>query len=683
MCGDSAENLFSALIKPASIMEKDRKKDLLNVFMNFDLDQKKIFFDTLPYSGGNEKTYFYFPPKKGNNLKYYSVSLAKNIMDFWNGKGILYNIFEMVTDCKLKKLLEECQKSALFNEKGICETAIQFREALGKVEFEVKRDKADTGLYINGDKVSPDKFINLCLEDESNGKFVLIIPQIIKNGEPPICISQDEAYLTAINRSLQGKSRGSMGVCHVCGKRRNDINTVEYTTKFKDINKVFVTKIINYSSFFNRNNYNKNYSLCQSCYKKLLHGEKNVKQDYKIQVAGEDCLLLFDGLIDNIDIEYLPKLSSNIDAVFNHKEFDQSIKDLLYDFDLQGIATYRGKKIHLYEFNMIFYKQNNNSTKVTKTIESVSRIRFEEVNDAFDKIFLERFDKFLTYFSLANIYRMIPVSTNSKGEQLDIGRVLDFYSGILKGEAIDKHVIFDFATEALEKGIRAITSAELRNYTNLYKIKIFREKFKEYLNKKEKPIYNSRDFYSAEIVMMYLALIEVLQDLKILNVEVCKVENDSDMFNGKFKECEEFLARHNFNVNQRSLFYIGVLTNQIGYAQAKQGHYLKPIFNKISYSGMSKEEIENFYIELGEKVQQYKSASKLGNEEEKVDWFNRCMEIQNKIHENIGVSNNFSTMSDKENVFYLMSGYSFYVKYWNNKIYKDNKGADNNDSSKE
>ena len=65
MCGEGAEDLFSALIKPVSIMAKDRKKDLLNIFMNFDLDQKKIFFDAVPYSGDmvDEQKYHYF----GNN----------------------------------------------------------------------------------------------------------------------------------------------------------------------------------------------------------------------------------------------------------------------------------------------------------------------------------------------------------------------------------------------------------------------------------------------------------------------------------------------------------------------------------------------------------------------------------------------------------------------------------------
>ena len=667
MCGEGAENLFSALIKPASIMAKDRKKDLLNIFMKFDLDQKKIFFDAVPYSGDmvDEQKYHYFGNNPAAAKQTYVVRDAGSMLNFWLGKpkGIMQNLYEFIGDGKLKELLKECQESQLFDEKGICEAAIQFREALGEVEFEVKRDKADKGLYINGDKVSTDKFINFCLEDESSGKFVLVIPQIIKDGEN-ICISQDEGYLTAITESLQGESVGSLAVCHLCGKSKSDINTVEYSTKLSksSIGKVFVTTTVNYSPLFNKSNHQKNYSLCKACYEKILFGEKAVMRDYKIRIAGEDCVLLFAGITDNLETKFLPALKANIDAVFNHKELDQAVKDLINEFDCQGMATYLGKKIHLYEFHMVFYRTDGKSTSVVKTIESISRIRFKEVNEAFEKILQERFDKFLTYFSLANIYRMIPVATNSKGEQLDIGRVLDFYSGILKGEAIARNVIFDFATEALEKGIRELNSAKLRNYKNLNRLEALYGK--DY----------GKDFYSAEMVMMYLALIEVLQELKILNEEVVMMEKIGSpmvQYPEYIQEMEQFLTAHHFNMAQKKLFYMGVLMHLIGRAQYKQDHKTKPILDKITYSGMTDKEVLEFYLELQAKGRQYQSIL-LKNKILGV-----FEQIEGCVTRNLGEVDKKNQLTEKENVFFIKAGYSFCVLNYKNK------GADNNDSSEE
>lgn len=667
MGSESAENLFSALIKPAPVQAKDKKKELLNIFMNFDLDKKAIVFEAVPYSGDmvDEQKYHYFGNNPAAAKQTYIVRDVGSVLNYWLGKpkGIMQNLYEFVGESRLKELLKECRNSQLFDDNGICEAAIQFHGASGEVKFEVKRDKAEKGLYINDDKVGLDKFINLCLEDENSGKFVLVIPQIIKDGET-ICISQDKAYLAAINESLQGESSGSLAVCHLCGKSKNDINTVEYSTKLSksSIGKVFVTTTVNYSPLFNKSNHQKNYSLCKGCYEKLLFGEKAVMRDYKIRIAGEDCVLLFSGLTKSVDAKFLPALKANVDVVFNNKELEQWQENLLMNLDEEGFEIYRGKKLHLYEFHMVFYRTDGKSTSVTKTIESVSRIRFQEVNDAFEKILKQRFDKFLTYFSLANIYRMIPVSTNSKGEQLDIGRVLDFYSGILKGEAITRNVIFDFATEALEKGIRELNSAKLRNYKNLHRLEVLHGK--EY----------GRDFYSAEMVMMYLALIEVLQDLKILNEEVVIMEEIGSpkvQYPEYIQEMEQFLNTHRFNMAQKKLFYMGVLMHLIGRAQYKQDHKTKPILDKITYSGMTSQEVLDFYLELQAKGRQYQSIL-LKNKILGV-----FEQIEGCVTRNLGEVNKKNQLTEKENVFFIKAGYSFCVLNYKNK------GADDNDSSKE
>lgn len=663
MADAGTENLFSALIKPAPVKKKKNEKELSKVFLDLDLNLKRIVFKAQPYREGlDEQEYHYFGNNPAAAKQIYIVRDAGSILNFWLGKpnGILQNLYEFIDESSLKELLKECQINGLFDENGICESAIRFCESLGEVEFEVKRSKTDKGLYINGDKVDSDKFLNACLEDETDGKFALIIPRIIKGDEAPVCISKDEAYLTAVTKALQGKSQGGIAVCHVCGKKKDDINTIAYTTKLSraSIGKVFVTKTVNYSSLFNPKNHQKNYSLCKACYEKILFGEKAVMRDYKIQIAGEDCTLLFDGLIKPLETKYLPALNAKIDAAFNHKELADWVSDLLGELEYQDIS--------LYEFHLVFSRTNNGkATNVIKTIESISQIRFEAVESAFGKVYQERFVDYLKSFTLSSIYHMIPVTLSAKGEQVDIGRVLDIYGGILKGEMIYRSVLFDFAVDALEKGIRELKSSKLRNYKNLHRLKVLHGK--EY----------GRDIFSAEIVMMYLALFEVLQELKILDREmrsVAEMESVAVQYPEYIQSKEQFLAIHRFNMAQKKLFYMGVLAHLIGRAQYKQGHKTKPILDKIVYSGMNENDVLDFYLELQAKGRQYKNillnSKTLGHFEQ----------IEGCIARNLGEVDQKSRLSEKENVFYIKAGYSFCVL---EALNKKGEGENSDDNDKE
>lgn len=673
LLADMAEtDLFAALIKPAPVAPKDRKRELLNVFMDFDLIKKKICFEAVPYAGGkmvDESKYHYFGNNIGNNKQNYVVRDISSLDQFWFGKtkGIMQNVYEFVAEGELKELLGECRSAGLFDEQGLCEEAFVFRVGKEKLCFTVKRDKKERGFYLNDLKVDPTKLLNRCLEVESTGKFVLIIPRIKKDGLP-ICISLHKDYLEAVNAVLQGKNNGSCGVCHVCGEGKKDINTIEYTSKLSrsSIGKVFVSTLINYAMQFKKKNHQKNYGLCKDCYERLLFGEKMIMRDFKLCMAGEDCVLLFYPLIGTLEKKYLPALKQEIDVAFNQKEIEQWAFDLLEDFKLQGIETFLDSAVHAYEFHMVFYKFNGKSTNIVKTIESISSIRFKTINDIFEKV-RQSFFGFLVHFSLGHVYRLIPVSANAKGEQTDIGRVLNFYSAILKGGRIEKAAIFDFASEALDKGLRQLNSSQIRNYKNLNKLEILYGKT------------YAKDAYIAEMVMLYIALLEVLQELDILNGEVFGVTEEvkDDMsYPEHLEKMENFLKDHQFSQAQKKLFYMGVLTYLIGRAQFKQGHETKPILDKISYSGMTEQEILDFYLDLQEKVRQYKNVLL------KLKILGLCEQIEGCVTRNLGSSGGTMSLSEKENVFFLKTGYSFCVLDYKKKDEKD-KGVDKDDSSKE
>ena len=106
--------------------------------------------------------------------------------------------------------------------------------------------------------------------------------------------------------------------------------------------------------------------------------------------------------------------------------------------------------------------------------------------------------------------------------------------------------------------------------------------------------------------------------------------------------------------------------------QYKQVHKTKPILDKISYYGMTDKEVLDFYLELQAKGRQYKNIL------EKSGSILVFEQIEGCIARNLSLPNS-EKLTEKENVFYIKTGYSFCVLNYKNK----NKGADENDNSEE
>ena len=100
------------------------------------------------------------------------------------------------------------------------------------------------------------------------------------------------------------------------------------------------------------------------------------------------------------------------------------------------------------------------------------------------------------------------------------------------------------------------------------------------------------------------------------------------------------------------MFYLGRILSSIAYAQYKKGHDSKPVLNKINFNGMDVQSIIRLSLDLSEKARQYNLHLETdGN-------FARFRENFNEKQWN---------MSNEQNVFYLMAGYSFgLIKFDNN-----------------
>ncbi len=642
--------LLEAKIKPISVSSKDKEKELLNVFMNFNIDKMSIEFSIMPYDDQSAKRYNYFGNNPAAATQIYAARDVSGIKYYWFGRpsGVLKNLFDLLKDGELKNLLKECIESNFFDDNGINIDMINLPDG----ESDMSIDFENNSIMQSGQKISYEKFINKCIDTGVNSKVVLIIPSITKNNINTI-ISTHEDYIKLISESLDGSNSGKEGICHICGKRHNDINTKEYSSNFSksSISKIFVTTTVNYAPMFSKINHQKNFGICRECYEKLMFGEKRIMSDYKIKIAREDCVILFNSLDKDIELENFYKIKDDIDIAFNTKEtqeWTEMFKNEITDW----------QQSELYEFSIIFYKTDGKSCNIRKTIESISSIRFGYVINTFESI-RRTFGERLKYFNLGNLYGIVPVSSSKDGEQLNILRLLNLYGAILKSESVSKNYIFDLACEALEKGLNELNSSKVHNYKNLYKIM--------YLKDKE----SGKDIYINKIMMSYIAFFHVLQKLKILDKEVFMDENKKkteEVLPDKIIASEKFLDEQGFSTEARGLFYIGMLTHIIGVAQYKQGHKYKPILDKMTYSGMSNYDVMEFYLELVEKTRQYKKYVNI--------WL--CERLEKKIHENLSDLEKAKLFNEKENVFFIMSGYAYCVEYSK----KDNTGKDNNEEEK-
>ena len=643
--GRSSEGgIYDKLGKSIKLMSKDLKKDLINVFLDFNLDKQCIELDIQPYYSTSEKDYNYFGNNSASNVQFYAVRDAASILYYWFGKsrGVLKNLFDSLEGGQLHELLKQCEKAELFNVNGLnCEKIIPRNNE--SFEVKVVKEGKEKAVYVNDEKSSAEKLFLAYIGARNAEKICLVIPRIIYNNSKHV-ISNHKDYLELCEKQIQGQSEGAKSnyICHICNKACDDVNTVAYSGKLarSSISKAFVTTTINYAPNFDKNKFDSVFSICGTCASLLKSGENKAMSEMKSKIAGEDVVLLFEGLYENIEYSCYQRLKENIDIVFRPKDSKEWFDELKEEINDE-------QEVENFYFSIIFYKTDGNSCAIKKTIESISNAKFIYIQRIFEECRLTM-SQYLRYFNLGHIQRIVPISTDKKGTQLNIKRVLNLLSAVIQGELIDKNEIMELACEALEKGVMQLKSSELRNYRNLYGLEFY------YNEQKKSKDFRFTDRYIKKIVMSYICFFKSLQKLKILNKEVFQLENAEQITSDlpeRIVEMEMFLNSNGFSKEAKGLFYLGTMIYQIGVAQARSKHTQKPILDKISFGGMNSKDVVQLYLEVIEKTRQYQKNVNLW-------WFER---LQKQMHLNFGDLSSVKLLNEKENVFYIMSGYAFCV----------------------
>jgi len=411
-------------------------------------------------------------------------------------------------------------------------------------------------------------------------------------------------------------SNNLKGVCHVCQKKK------EITQDMTRLNfKYYIIDKIGFSSGLHKEGFLKNFSLCKDCYKNLLAGESFIKNNLRGYLAGMKFYIIPKLIFDtSFSIDTLKKMAEYIMITFNSatsleglKKFQDALEDYI-EFE---------KEKNNFILNFLFYKKAQSEFKILKLIKDVPPSRFDilrekevEVHDIANRLLG---DSNRWYLNLRRMYYLLPVR-KSKKEVVDYKKVLEFYDSLFSANPISYRFL-------IEQFIELICVYRFEKFDN-YNIGRFE-------NTDIGLVYA---IIEANLLLLYLRKLNLLQGGEVMKEEVNFSSLPDDM--------NAYFRMLGYTERQITLFLLGYLIGEVGNAQWSKENPNKPILNKIIYQGMNIRRIMRLTNEIFEKLKQWK---KLSYNERIFGEMKRLLDKQQKNW----------TLSDQENVFYVLSGYAY------------------------
>lgn len=430
------------------------------------------------------------------------------------------------------------------------------------------------------------------------------------------------------------------GICTVCGKEELITGNTS-RMKFK----YYITDKVGFASNLNKEAFHKHYSFCQECYKSVLLAETFIRNNFSSRLGKLD-LYIIPGFLKSPLltstrfynwVKYVPDSLNFLKGLSAINELEGQIDEYIKnrEFDNELI------------FNLLFYQRNKAELKILKMVKDVPPTRFREIALAFLEVNRSSNKVFPAISSqlaldLNRIYYLIPLQQgeNKQGE--------------------NKHEYRKFLTfiEAIFEGRRVQPAFLIKQYLELFKVYAFsKENFNvEPGDSRFWDIEMAKAGLKVNYLNCFLKKVGVLKMTEPIEVE------------GLRKDENEFIKSMGYNIQQASLFLLGYLMAEVANAQYNSNLNSKPILNKIVYQGMSSRRVVALANEVFNKLRQYKRLD-INNEK----YFSVMKQLLDHELANW-------TLSDKENVFYLLSGYSYLTgKVINAGIQKEKGGKDGNE----
>lgn len=424
-------------------------------------------------------------------------------------------------------------------------------------------------------------------------------------------------------------------ISYASGDLLKDVVETDFSTRYS-LNKMFVKETKNYASYFDDNNFNKNYQINVDEQLYLERASKYLLEKQQIRIAGIDhCIIpqfLSASSVNIYDILYQSFRKSEL--LFQTKEFGILQTETEDSIDNQ----------EPYWINFLGFESDGNFFKTLNLIKDVSSLHLIKVIDIFRKVgqkmknltgivdweavMTEFFDKERkpAYFNLQTMYYLIPQRKDKEKKNEALG----IFKSILEQRKINPTQIFHHFCNLI-----------LCHYYKRY------EAFKNVRKYSE----DALDFAVRDAVFKYLAFIQVLKHLNLLENMETNEENELELvpleetapteFGQKI---ELFFEQMKYSDAQKAMFYLGRMLSSVAYIQKDKK---KTVLEKVNFNGMDKKDIQRLRLGLMEKAEQYKEIGKVIFND---SLFTKYFDFNNW------------NMSEQEAVFFLLSGYSFGIQ---------------------
>jgi len=625
----------SSGIEPYLKKVKDKNKDKkLNVFkIIFDTKNKKIDFDFLEEINSKTSKKYLFVGRIGgpNN---HQITLASDKISNHITQSV-YGLYLKLNDGKLKTLLKNVLDE-FYIETGINNSRYKYMLDIDNITKGNDSQEIIKSTKEGKEIVSKtEKKINEYLKQSEHvelkdfGIFTVFIDE--EN------IFESEEYYDVIFESVVPQEKetndDNKEICSFCGKK----GLMNYELKNFDI-KYYTTDSWTFSSNIDKKNFNKTFILCSDCEKKIIAGQKYMSEKLNTSLARMPLYILPHFLFDNpLDKEDLDNFSDKIQKSFKIIKNYESVKDAKNE--LEQIKSYYTDKKLVFAIDMAFYKKNQQSTKIIKTIKDIDPEIIFEIENALEKVNTEEVfmrDKFM--LSLESFIYNLPIKQKDNSPS-NYRYMLEIYEKIFLKRKINKRKIIESFLELLGA--------------------IYFERH-EFIGSSEKAKISEK-IKSQNKILLFLENMNLFEKEDKMNTEELGIKDEN---------IKKYIETVGYDEQKTALFLLGYLMGEIGKSQSKgNDDGKKPILNKLNYKGSDLNKIKKLSVTVFGKLKQEKILKYY----ERLHGTLKYLMDKNESNWKLNAS---------ENEYYILSGFG-YSSMWKEKSDTEkeeniNQGVENN-----
>lgn len=605
------------------------------VILNFDTNNNKIDVDFEKVNaGGNDsgKEYLWVDNFKGNKPQVNITSdvinnlITKSLPSMKKkvGKKLKIDVENIINEFFNKKEYTDRKSESIYYIKPHkFNFSYDTLEKINKVENELISANTKEEVKKATKKITKELEKNILTlinlgADEVSLYTIKINDALICQKDEYIKLIFNLKFESLFNENGDYKKNYQKGICSVCSKKNTPTTSNATNLTFK----YYMTDKLGFSSNLN-GTFTNNYNICKECYQYLMIAENFIKNKLSTQIGLNVYIIPhFIYKVDNWNIDnfsnYVTISTNSITNLDNLKQFNEK---------LETFREFEAEKNN-FIINYLFYYQPVGSSefKIRKLIKDVPLSRLDFIRRKEDEI-INLVDS--NYggnrnlkVDLKGIWGCIPIKKSKKGDISGFTRYLDILDAVFSENKMDYNFLINQFTEVIR-----IIKFERDGY-NIWVNEDFTNKILQLnfllLFFKKLDILGGVDMNETNNMVS----VEVEE---LLPKEILKYWVSTEIYND---ECK------------KALFSLGYLIGETGNAQSGTGHKKKPILNKINFQGMGLEKLAQLSNEVLEKLRQYN-----------ISQYNEDIYSALKLLMDRNISQ--WNLSNKENVFYVLSGYAF------------------------